>query len=596
MGTRKPTKRVYEFETFRLDIGERLLLRKGQTVPLTPKVFDTLVALVQKSGHVVGKDELMNQVWADSFVEESNLTQNIFVLRKVLGENLDGRSYIETVSKLGYRFVASVRELADDNDDLAAEKHIGPGIVSKAAVDDVLNSLAVLPLTNASENPDAEYLSDGITESIINSLSQLPQLRVMARSTVFRYKGKDVDPRQVGQALGVRAVLAGRVLQVGDSLIVRTELVDVANGWQLWGEQFNRRLADILGLQEEIAREISEKLRIKLTGEEKRRLAKRYTDDSEAYRLYLKGRYYWNKYTMEGLTKAIEYFNQSIELDRSYALAYAGLADAYYRLSNAYLPPKQTMPKARAAAMKAVEIDDTLGEAHASLGLIKMYHDWDWAGAEREYKRAIELDPRSPLGYHRYGTYLQLLGRSDESNASFERARQLDPLSLLVNSLLALGLCVSRQYDRSIEQYQKTLDMDPNYLQARFGIGMAYEQKGMYKEAIAAYQTARILSDAGAELLASLGYAYAVSGQKREAEAVIADLKKRSKQDYVPPYNIAEIYAGLGEKGLALEWLERAYDERSERLTWLKIDPRLDSIRSDARFRNLMQRVGFEPQ
>src|SRR5712692_4716749 len=422
----KPTKRIYEFGTFRLDTGERLLLRKGQAVPLTPKVFDTLVALVQKSGHVVGKDELMNEVWADSFVEESNLTQNIFMLRKVLGENRDGRSYIETVPKRGYRFVASVREVMDDNDDLATEKHTGPGIISKAtAEDDVLNSLAVLPLTNVSESPDAEYLSDGITESIINSLSQLPQLRVMARSTVFRYKGVEVDPRQVGQDLGVRAVLAGRVLQISDSLIVRTELVDVANGWQLWGEQYNRKLADILVLQEEISREISEKLRIKLTGEEKKRLAKRYTDDSEAYRLYLKGRYYWNKYTKEGLTKAIEYFNQSIELDRSYALAFAGLADAYYRLSNAYLPPKEAMPKARAAAMKAVDIDDTLVEAHASLGLIKMYHDWDWAGAEREYKRAIELDPRSGLGYLRYGSYLQLVGRFDEANASFERARQL---------------------------------------------------------------------------------------------------------------------------------------------------------------------------
>ena len=594
----KSAKRIYEFGTFRLDTGERLLLRDGETVPLTPKVFDTLVVLVQKSGHVVGKDELMNEVWADSFVEESNLTQNIFVLRKVLGENRNGRSYIETVSKRGYRFVASVRELADNNDDLAKEDRSVPRIISEATEeDDALNSLAVLPLTNASENPDAEYLADGITESIINSLSQLPRLRVMARSTVFRYKTKDIDPRQVGQVLGVRVVFVGRVLQIGDSLIVRTELVDVANGWQLWGEQYNRKLVDILVLQEDIAREISEKLKIKLTGEEKRRLVKRHTDDSEAYRLYLKGRYYWNKYTKEGLTKAIEYFNQSIELDPRYALAYAGLADAYYRLSNAYLPPKEVMPKARTAAMKAVEIDDTLVEAHASLGMIKMYHDWDWAGAEREYKRAIDLDPRSPLGYHRYGTYLQLLGRFDEANASFEQARQLDPLSLLVNSLLALGLYISRHYDRSIEQYQRTLDMDPNFLMARLGIGFPYEQKGMYEEAIAAFQMGRILSDdLGAEALGSLGHAYAVSGQRQEAEDVLAELQKRSKQDYVAPYNIARIYAGLGEKELALESLERAFEERSERLTWLKVDPQLDSIRSDARFRDLMQRVGFETQ
>jgi TolB-like protein/DNA-binding winged helix-turn-helix (wHTH) protein/Tfp pilus assembly protein PilF len=593
----KPTKQIYEFGPFRLDTAERLLLRSGETVPLTPKAFDTLVVLVQKSGHVVGKDELMNEVWADSFVEESNLTQNIFVLRKVLGEDGSGRLYIETVPKRGYRFVASVREVMDDNDDLATEKRAGPLILPKAiALDDVLNSIAVLPLTNVSANPDAEYLSDGITESIINSLSQLPQLRVMARSTVFRYKGKEFDPQEVGQGLGVRAVLVGRVLQQRDSLIVRTELVDVANGWQLWGEQYNRKLADILGLQEDIAREISEKLRIKLTGEEKKRLAKRYTDDSEAYRLYLKGRYYWNKYTKEGLTKAIEYFDRAIELDPSYALAYTGLADSYYRLSNAYLPPKETLPKARKSAMKALEIDDTLAEAHASLGLIKLYHDWDLSGAEREYKRAIDLDPRSPLGYHRYGSCVQLTGRFDESLASFKRALELDPLSLLVNSLFAISLYVSRQYDKSIEHYRKTLDMDPNYLQARFGIGLPYEQKGMYEEAIAAFQQARVLSDdVGSEALASLGCAYAASGQIQEAENVLADLQKRSREGYVSPYIIARIYVGLGEKDIAFEWLERAYEERSEWLTWLQVDPRLDRIRSDARFQNLMQRVGFEP-
>src|SRR5712692_10325495 len=591
-----PTRRVYEFGDFRVDPAERLLLRNGDTVPLTPKVFDTLVALVEKSGHVVAKDELMNQVWPDSFVEESNLTQNIFILRKVLGEDSDGRPFIETVPKRGYRFVASVREVSDDDNDLVRENRIGPHVIPKASgPDDVLNSLAVLPLANVSANPDAEYLSDGITESIINSLSQLPQLRVMARSTVFRYKGKEIDPQEVGQRLGVRAVLVGRVLQISDSLIVRTELVDVANGWQLWGEQYNRKLADILALQEDIAREISEKLKIKLTGEDKKRLAKRYTENSEAYRLYLRGRYYWNKYTKEGLTKAVEFFNQSIELDPNYALAYAGLADAYYRLSSAYLPPKEAMPKARTAAMKAVEIDDTLPEAHASLGLIKMYHDWDFSGAEREYNRAIELDPHSPLGYHRLSSCVQLTERFDESLASIKRALELDPLSLLVSSLLAFNLYVSRQYDKSIEQYQKVLDMDPNYLQARLGIGLPYEQKGMYEEAIAAFKEARILSDdLASEALASLGCAYAVSGQIGEAENVLANLKERSKGDYVSPYSIAKIYVGLGEKDLAFEWLQRAYDERSEYLIWLRIDPRLDRIREDARYRKLMQRVGFE--
>ena len=589
-----PNRRIYEFGLFRLDIAERLLLRNGKAVSLTPKVFDTLAVLVQKSGHVVGKDELMNEVWPGSFVEESNLTQNIFILRKVLGVSRGGQSFIETVPKRGYRFVAPVREAPDD--DLAAGQLTGPGVISKASTqDDAFSSLAVLPLTNASTNTDAEYLSDGITESIINSLSKIPQLRVMSRSTVFRYKGKDVDAREVGQELGVGAVMAGRVLQISDSLIVRTELVDVANGWQLWGEQYNRKLADILDLQEDIAQEISEKLKIRLTGEEKKRLAKRYTEDSEAYQLYLRGRYYWNKYTKEGLTKAVEFFNQAIELDPNYALAYAGLADSCYRLSNAYAPPKEAMPKARTAAMKAVEIDGTLPEAHASLGLIKMYHDWDFPGAEREYKRAIELDPHSPLGYHRLASCLQLTERFDEALANLKRALELDPLSLLVGSLLAFNLYLRRQYDESIEKYKKVLDMDPNYLQARFGIGHPYEQKGMYEEAIAAYEEAKILSeDLTSELVASQGHTYAVSGQAREAKKVLAYLSERSRGNYVSPYGIAKIYVGLGEIDLAFEWLERAYDERSEYLVWLRIDPRLDRIREDARYQDLLQRVGLE--
>ena len=595
---RKTTKRIYEFGTFRLDTEERLLLSNGESVPLTPKVFDTLVVLVQKSGHVVGKDELMSEVWADSFVEESNLTQNISVLRKVLGEERGGRLYIETVSKRGYRFVASVREVRSHHDPATeTEMHSGPRVISReSAEDDVLSSIAVLPLVNGSLSPDAEYLSDGITESIINSLSQLPQLRVMARSTVFRYKGKEVEPQEVGQTLGVRAVLVGRVLQINDSLIVRTELVDVAKGWQLWGEQYNRKLADILTLQEEIARDISEKLRIRLTGKEKERLAKRHTEHSEAYRLYLKGRYYWNKYTKEGLTKAIEYFNQSIGLDPGYSLAYTGLADSYYRLSTAYLPPKETLPKARTAAMKALEIDDTLAEAHASLGLIKMYHDWDWSGAEREYKRAIELDPRSGLGYLRYGTYLQLMGRFDESIPSFKRALALDPLSLQANSLLGLALYVSRQYDKSVERYRKTLDMEPTYLPARFGLGLAYSQKGMYEEALVEFQKAGDLVDDLVEMVGELGYVYAASGKIGRAQEVLDELKERSETAYVSPYNMAKVYAGLAEKDLAFEWLEMAYEEKSEWLTWIKVDPKLDSIRSDPRFRDLMQRVGFEPQ
>jgi serine/threonine-protein kinase len=459
--------------------------------------------------------------------------------------------------------------------------------------DDPIDSLAVLPLVNASHDPTAEYLSDGITESIINSLSQLPQLRVMARSTVFRYKGQEVDPIEVGNALDVRAVMLGRVLQVGDQLVIKTELVDVVDGSHLWGAQYNRQPADILAIQDEISGEIVQKLRLRLTGEDhKKRLVKRYTDNTEAYQLYLKGRFYTGKATREGLQRGIEYFNQAISIDPTYALAYSGLAEAYYGLSSAHLPPREAMPKARAAALKALEMDDTLAEAHASLGLVKVFYDWDWAGAETEYRRATELNPGYASAHHWYGWYLALMGRLDQATAEMKRAQELDPLSLEITADLGLSFFFARQYESAIEQFRKALEMEQNFIWARFFMGWAYEQQGLIDEAIAEFQRAGQVEDAMV-IKAALGHAYAMGGRRDEAQAILAESGQASPPKHLSPYDCAIIHTALGERSEAFDCLERAYENRSEALVWLKVDPRLDPLRATPQFINLLRRVGL---
>jgi serine/threonine-protein kinase len=456
-----------------------------------------------------------------------------------------------------------------------------------------IDSLAILPLVNGSQDPNAEYLSDGITESIINSLSKLPQLSVMARSTVFRYKGQEVDPIEVGNALGVRAVMLGRVLQLGDQLVIKTELVDVADGSQLWGAQYNRKPEDILAVQDEISGEIYENLRLRLTGEDyKKRLIKRYTDNTEAYQLYLKGRYHTSKATRDGLEKGISYFHQAIETDPTYALAYSGLAEAHYGLSSAHIPPREAMPKARAAALKALEIDDTLAEAHASLALVKVFFDWDWAGAEAEYRRAIALNPGYASAHHWYGWYLALMGRLDQATGEMNRAQELDPLSLEITADLGLSFFFARQYDRAIEQFRKALELDQHFIWAQFFIGWAAEQQGRIDSAIEEYKRAAQVEDA-LLIKAALGHAYAVGGRTDEARAVLGEFERLAETKHVSPYDFAIIHTALNEPQEAFEYLERAFEDRSEALVWLKVDPRLDPLRTTPQFIDLMRRVGL---
>jgi serine/threonine-protein kinase len=453
-----------------------------------------------------------------------------------------------------------------------------------------VDSIAILPFANDTASTDAEYLSDGITESIINSLSQLPNLRVSARSLVFRYKGKDVDPRTAGQELNVRAVLTGRVVQRGNNLTVQTELVEAGTGSQLWGQQYNRQLAEILTVQEDIASEISGRLQSRLTGEDLKRMTRRYTQDTEAYQLYLRGRYNWNKGTIEGFQKAIDYFQQATEKDPKYGLAYAGLADSNLSLGTYWV---EAITEAKAAAMKALQIDDSLAEAHVAVGNIKLLLDWDWASADKEYKRAIQLAPSLALAHNQYGMYLAAMGRLDEAVAAVQRALELEPLSPIINSDLAWYLLYGGKYDRAAEQFKKTLEIDASYVSAHWGLGITYRQLGMFKEAINELNKALDLSGASPVISGHVGYTYATSGDAAAARKVLDALNQLSKRRYVSSVGVALIHTGLGDKDRAFEALQRAYDEHDFSLVFLKVAPWFQSLRTDNRFRDLLSRMSL---
>jgi eukaryotic-like serine/threonine-protein kinase len=460
--------------------------------------------------------------------------------------------------------------------------------------DTAIKSIAVLPFQNASGDPDTEYLSDGISESLINSLSQLPNVRVMARTTMFTFKGRDADPQQVGRQLRVDVVLAGRVVQRGDNLAIQAELVNVADGSQVWGERYDRKLTDIVALQGEVSRAVSDRLRARLTGAGERMAAKNHTADPEAHQLYLKGRYQINRLTDEGFLKAGEYFRQATEKDPNYALAYAGLADSYNLLSgfNA-LPPNEGFPKARAAAVKALELDDRLAEAHTVLATVRFLYEWDWAGAEREFRRAVDVNPNYANAHEMYAYYLAVMGRTDEALAEVRRARQLDPLSL--SKAIGEGdvFRYGGRYDQAVEEYRKALELDPNSGLAHWALGNAYTDKRMYEQAIAEYRKSIPLSGDSPDEPASLAYAYALSGRRDEAVKLLNELKQRSSRSYISPTIFALINIGLGQKDQAFEWLYRAYDGRDFMLTLLQVEPAFEPLRSDPRFAELVRKVGL---
>ncbi len=458
-----------------------------------------------------------------------------------------------------------------------------------------IQSIAVMPFVNESGNADTEYLSDGMTETLISSLSQLPNLSVKARSTVFYYKGKETSPKKIGDELNVQAVLLGRVVQRGNDIKLNLELVNTSTQDVIWSEQYNRKQSDLLTLQGEIARDVSSKLKTKLSGAEVAKLTKTYTANPAAYELYLKGKYYANRYTKEGLGQSIDCFNQAIAIDPNYSSAYSGLAYTYILMDDWFMSPNESAPKAREAARKALEINEADVDAHVVLGLVAHWYDWDWSVAEKELKRSLELNPRNSESYLYYSYLLSPMGRPAEAEAIARQGLQIDPLSSGTNFGVASALVFNRRWDEAIVHLRKAIELDPNYWFHHSYLGRAYEQKGMMTEALAEFKLAFALDNQQSENWAGLAHAYAVSGKRDEAQKMLNDLiGKSSENSYVSAYSVAVIYAGLEDKDKTFSWLERAYSDRSYYLpVYLTTDARLDRLHSDPRFKDLVRRIGL---
>ena len=564
-----------------------MLYRDDEAIPLAPKVIETLLALIERRGEIVSKREMMKRLWADSFVEDSNLTQNIYLLRKTLGKAADGRDLIETFRRRGYRFNGEIKRAGQSAENERLQEMFG----GKAVKADRFDSLAVLPFKNESADETAEYLSDGITESIINRLSQIAQLRVVARNTVFQYKNRESAPPEIGRRLNVGVILTGRILQYGERLIIRAELVETANGWQVWGEQYDRPAADVLELQETIARQIAENLRLKLTGEERRRVMKRYTESSEAYYLYIKARFHLNQRLTESIERAAALFQQAIEADPVYAPAYVGLADCYPLLSlYGSLTPHEAYPQAKAAAEKALTIDPQMSKAYNSLGVVKLFYEWDWRGAEDAFRRAIKLNPHYADAHQRYAMLLTAEGRFDEAAARFTLAREYDPLSLIIKTISGYAFYYSRKFEAAKIVFREVIGEDANYSMAHFRLGLAHTQTGDYDAAGAELEKSVKLSN-DRDSIAALGYVRGLQGDFEAAKNALAELDEREKAGFVTSYNRVLLNIGLGDYAAALRWLERAFEERSYWLIYLKFDPALDVLRDSGRFKTLEEKI-----
>ncbi len=620
----------YEFDAFRLDVGRRLLLRDGEAVTLAPRIFNMLLVLIEHRGAVLGKDELMKQLWSDTVVEENNLTVIISALRKALGENRRQHRYIVTIPGQGYSFVAEVREsLGDGREEASEEKefHRSAGFAlplrasgrkliltgllllviisffayllltrksNPAEIETPVRTIAVLPFRSLGRESGDEYLSLGMADALITRLGNLRQVITRPTSAVLKYSESGANPLAAGRELAVDALLEGRIQKLEDRIRVTVQLIRVSDGQPLWSEKFDEQFTNIFAVQDSISEQVARALALKLSSAEREQLTKRHTENTEAFQLYLKGRYFWNKRSVEGLQKAREYFQRAIERDPGYALAYAGLADCYNLLSYySGLSPKESFPKAKAAAERALELDESLAEAHASLALALMCFDWDWAGAEREYKRALELNPRYATAHQWYAEYLAVMGRQGEALASIKRAGETDPLSLIVTVGEGYIGYYGRDFDATIRQSEKALEMDLSFVPAYSFLGWGYLQKRMFAEAIGALQKAVSLSDGDARMVGELGHAYAVSGQKAQAREIIKQLELKSQRQYVSPYEIALVYAGLAEKEQALAWLRKAVEERAWQLMFLRVEPKLDLLRADSRFTGLLRDVGL---
>ncbi len=656
---RVKTKHFYEFGGFRIDRNDRLLLRGSEVIPLTPKALDLLLTLVENNGHVLSKDELMREVWPDSFVEEANLSHHIFTLRKALGEDKNGAKFIETLPRRGYRFVASVTEIDDASNDLVLTEHTRSHIVVEEVQDASLagqpfeveqaravkalgsnaptesrsnrkptlliwvvvgalvglsvgvylwmtgnpkpkepalgvKSIAVLPFKPLVADSRDEPLELGMAETLITRLSNLRELNVRPTSAVRKYTDLQQNAVEAGRELQVEAVLEASIQKSGDRLRVVARLVRIKDSATLWTDKFDEQFTELFAVQDRLSERIITALRLKLTIEEKKLLARRFTENTEAYQLYMRGRLFWSKFTDEGLKKSINLFEQAIEKDPDYALAYTGLCNAYAVLGiNGHMPPKEALPKAKSAVERALELDDRLAWAHQSLGGYKLFHEWDWAGAEQEFKRAMELDPSLIEPHELYSYLLSEQGRFDEALEELKKAQELNPVAISIGSAYGDTLRQAHRYDQAIDALRKTLEMDPNDFFLHYTLGLAYAQKGLYEQAVTELKQAVNLSGSSTRMLSGLGQAYGLWGKRTEAQKIIVQLQRLSKQRYVSPLYIAMVYATLGDKDNAFDWLEKAYEDHAPWLIELGIEPCWDKLRPDPRFTDLLRRVGL---
>ena len=626
-----------------------MLLHNGKPVPLGRKTFETLLVLAQNSGQIVTKDDLMSRLWPDTIVEENNLTQRISQVRKILGESSKDHEYIVTCPGQGYCFVAAVKKINEETDVTASDVSVAnlesnekgcedleatveqstpsaivssdlrPRLQWKSAIRLVLlsglialpgyiwikskdrakpsvtssgrpRSLAVLPFKSLSREETDNHLGPGIADALIVKLSNIDELSVRPTRGVLKYDGSMQSPITAGSELEVDSVLDGTIQRVGDRLRVTVQLVRVRDGKPLWARSFDEQFTDIFAIQDSISEHVAEALMLELTDQTQRVLTKHETDRREAYQAYLRGRYFWNRRTKEGLTRAIEYFQQAVAADPKYARAYAGMADSYALMAMYFsgsLPPGEACRKAKQSAQQALGLDESLAEAHTSLA-VWFFYNQDPVSAEREFKRALELDPTYASAHQWYGESLRSIRQFDQAFVELKRAQELDPLSPAINSSLGTSFYFERQYDQMIEQNRKALEIEPRYARAHLGIGLALEQKGMYEEAIAEFQKASELSGGSEQIMAALAHTYAITGNRNKAQRLFDELHGQSNRKPVSPFYRALFYAGLGQRKQAFVWLQKAQQEQSE-FPMLKADPRLDDLRVDPKFQTLLK-------
>src|SRR5260221_7288794 len=573
------------FGTFEFDSRARQLRKHGHTIRLHGQPLEILGLLLEHPAQVVLREELRARLWPqDTFVDfEHGLNAAVNKLREALDDDANNPRFIETVPRRGYRFISAVG--LHDSQNLLGEPS-SPRI----------QSLVVLPLENLSNDPEQEYFADGMTDQLITNLAQISALKVISRTSAIRYKGTKKSLPEIARELHVDAVVEGALMWVGGRVRISAQLIEAPTDYHLWAASYERDLRDVLSMQEEVTRAIASEIRVKLTAQEQARLARTHSINPEAYRLYLKGRYYWYKLKPEAMQKAIEHFQQAVEKDPAYALAYAGLADTYNALAFfTVFPPREVVPKAKAAAVKALEIDANLAEAHVSLGWAGFTYDLDWPAAGKHFERAVVLNPAYPLAHSYYSLYLGALGRSEEGLTEAKRALDLDPVSPAILHYVVVQLYLARRFDEAIEQCRKTLELDPGFTPAHRVLGEVYSAKGMYREALAEYEEYSALSGGSPRSTAFVGYAHARLGQRSQAFRVLVQLRAASKQKYVPALSFAIVYVGLGEKEQAFLWLEKAYDERTNSLAYLKVQATWDPLRSDPRFADLVRRIGLPP-